>query len=313
MEPFNTWMGGLTPAEYAALTPQVGSNWFPGSTPVVVDYPASLGFLWGKGAPQANESIDIGQASLHSAIMKETAGGDPVVVAALSMGTFVVDQELAYLAGAPDAPPADELNFVVFASPNRGVAGLFPIGFTIPIVGFTARAVPVSQYHVDAVFKQYDAWADFPDRPWNLIATANVLMGMRTRPDLHTPAALLAPSETVLISSTVNPLGGTVNTYMVPTPDLPLTDPLRRVGVPEKLVDRIDNALRPIVAAGYSRNDLGTTHKPYLSHGHIVWPGRAVPAAAITGAPRASLTARATASTINRHANIRPPTPRRSA
>ena len=71
-EPLNSVLGGLTPAEYAALTPQVGANWLPGTSPVVVDYPATVGPLWGLDAPTGDQSIDIGQANLHAAIVEHT-------------------------------------------------------------------------------------------------------------------------------------------------------------------------------------------------------------------------------------------------
>ena len=261
--------GGLTPAEYAALTPQIGANWLPGTSPMVVDYPATAGLLWGLDAPTADQSTATGQANLHAAIMTATANGEPVVVAGLSEGTIVIDSELAYLATDANAPPANQLTFVLFASPSRGVASLLAPGTYIPVFGYTTRSIPQSQYNTDVVFAGFDGWADFPDRPWNLIADANAIMGAGY---LHTPTALADQSRAVVVSSTTNSKGGTTTTYMIPTQRLPLTDPLRRAGVPTSVTDKIDEVLRPVVDAGYSRNDTGPIRAPYLSQGQLVVP-----------------------------------------
>jgi PE-PPE domain len=261
--------GGLTPAEYAALTPQIGANWLPGTSPVVVDYPATAGPLWGRDAPTADQSTATGQANLHAAIMTATANGEPVVVAGLSEGTIVIDRELAYLATDASAPPANQLTFVLFASPSRGVASLLAPGTYIPVLGYTTRSIPQSQYNTDVVFAEFDGWADFPDRPWYLIADANAIMGAGY---LHTPTALADRSRAVVVSSTTNSKGGTTTTYMTPTQRLPLTDPLRRAGVPTSVTDKIDEVLRPVVDAGYSRNDTGPIPAPYLSQGRLVVP-----------------------------------------
>ena len=39
------------------------------------------------------------------------------------------------------------------------------------------------------------------------------------------------------------------------------------VGVPDKAVDVLDNAIRPVIDAGYSRNDTPGDPRPYLDHG----------------------------------------------
>ena len=69
----------------------------------------------------------------------------------------------------------------------------------------------------------------------------------------------------------MNSKNATVTTYLVPTEELPLTLPLRFIA-PPAVVDRIDDIVRPIVDAGYSRNDDAGDTRPYLSHGEIVSP-----------------------------------------
>jgi PE-PPE domain len=274
-EPLNTLLGGLTPAQYDALNLQIGANWLPGTTPEVVDYPATGGPLWGLTAPTANESIAIGQADLNTAIMNAVADGNPVVVAGLSEGTFVTDHEEAYLATDPDAPPPNEVTFVEFADPGRGVASLLPPETYIPFFGFTTQSIVASQYNTIVVYTEYDGWPDFPDRPWDLIADANAIIGATY---LHTPTALAYQSEAVEVSSTTDSLGGTTTTYMIPTQQLPLTQPLLDLGVPTSITNEIDSVLRPIVDAGYS--SLTPNDGPYISQGQLVFPEPAFSAGA---------------------------------
>lgn len=70
---------------------------------------------------------------------------------------------------------------------------------------------------------------------------------------------------------------GSVTTYFVPTPHLPLTRPFRDLGVPDCLVDVADGLLRPIVDAGYRRHDRPGDSRPYLSDGRIRRDSQAEP------------------------------------
>ena len=58
-------------------------------------------------------------------------------------------------------------------------------------------------------------------------------------------------------------------TYLVPTENLPLTQVFRDVGVPDALVDKADQVLRPVVDAGYVRHDQPGDTRPYLYDGEI--------------------------------------------
>jgi PE-PPE domain len=63
----------------------------------------------------------------------------------------------------------------------------------------------------------------------------------------------IVPPENV--STTTNSRGASVTTLLVPTRNLPLWQPLRDIGVDSRIVDLLDQVTRPIVDAGYSRND----------------------------------------------------------
>jgi hypothetical protein len=242
--------------DYDEVSAQVGANWVPGTSPPVrVDYPATAGFLWGPGSPSADGSIAIGAPRVLTAI--EQADDEQVVVAGLSEGTLVVDEVQRELAADPEhAPDKSPLRFVKFGSPQVLALRLFPAGTRVPILGYTVQPFAESQYDTDMVFGEYDLWADPPDRLWNVMADANAILGTQY---VHTESSQAYKDTAVQIGEPVtNSKGGTTTTYMVPTKNLPLTQPLRDVGVPDKVVDELDKGLRPVVDAGYKRNDAKT-------------------------------------------------------
>lgn len=57
------------------------------------------------------------------------------------------------------------------------------------------------------------------------------------------------------ITETTNTKGGRTTSYLVPTKELPLTKPLRQLGVDHPIVDEVDKHLRPVIDSGYERND----------------------------------------------------------
>jgi hypothetical protein len=260
---------------YDLLNHAIGQNWFPGSLAQVVNYPASVGLFSGSPfAPTVNEAVAIGQQMLHAQIMNAVANGNgnPVHIAGLSMGTIVIDRELAYLAADPTAPLANQLQFTLFSSPELGLARTYlPTGFTVPFINYTAGDLPVTKYDVSVVFGQYDFWGNPPDRPWNLLADVNSLFGALY---FHDPASLAYPSNAVALSSVTNSLGGTVTTYMVPSPTLPMLLPLKQIGMQGQIVDFLNSVLQPMVDSGYSSLTPGAG--PYFSGGALV--GLPIPA-----------------------------------
>jgi PE-PPE domain/PE family len=254
---------------YELLNLAIGENWFPGSTAQVVNYPASFGVLSGSlAAPSVNDAVALGQRALNDQIMSAVASssGSPVHIAALSEGTTVVDRELAYLATDPAAPPPNALQFVMFSSPELGFAHIyFPNGFTVPLINYTVQGLPNTQYNVSVVFGQYDFWGNPPDRPWNLLADVNSLFGAAY---YHDPASLASPSDVVEVSSVTDAAGGTITTYTIPSPTLPMLLPLERIGVPQPIVSNLNSVLQPIVNDGYS--SLTPDAGPYFSEGSLV-------------------------------------------
>jgi diacyltrehalose acyltransferase len=102
-----------------------------------------------------------------------------------------------------------------------------------------------------------------------VVSLANAVMGMAF---VHGPPISAADPASVPEANTAvrtNSLGGTVVTHLVPTEKLPLTRPLRLIGVPDKVVDRADRVLRPIIDSGYRRHDAPGDSRPYFADGEI--------------------------------------------
>jgi hypothetical protein len=255
---------------------EIGAGFFPGTTPVLIDYPASL-FRPGT----VNERIDIGADRLGAVI---TQRQEPLAVVGHSQGAVLLDRVRARLEGDPSAPAADQLQFVLFNSPTRGLATtLFRPGTRIPIVDVTVTPPVESRYGTSLVIHQYDIWGDFPDRPWNPMTMLNAAAALAFVHSLTSDVpSQIAPEN---ISTVVNDKGATDTTYFVPTPTLPMTEILRVVGVPDKTVDVLDDALRPIIDAGYSRNDKPGDPRPYLDHGVLTTHRKQAQAAAAAAAP----------------------------
>jgi hypothetical protein len=253
-----------------------GDEWFPGLKRQIVRYPAGqvqghvLGRLFpgigrldelfpglGVDGPSVGESVDEGADNLDAAIRN---GGRGTAIG-LSEGSLVVDAEQARLANDPSAPPPDQLNFATFGDPiarhafgQSFLTAMFPVGSVVPALDYRVPPPFESQYDTKMFVSAYDSIADFPDRPDNLFALANTLMGLATG---HTAVAFTNPSMVPPqnIRSTVNSRGATTTTYLIPEKHLPLIMPLAYIGIDEDTLNKLDAILLPRVNAAYSRND----------------------------------------------------------
>ncbi|MDD4866470.1 MAG: PE-PPE domain-containing protein [Mycobacterium sp.] len=255
---------------------QEGAQWFPGQKREIVRYPAGqvqghvlerlfpgIGKLdenfpgLGLDGPSVGESVDVGIGNLDAAIKT----GRPGTAIGLSEGGFVVDGEQARLADDPTAPPPNTLNFATFGDPigrhafgQSFLTAMFPVGSVVPALDYTMPPPYESQYDTDNFVAAYDSIADFPDRPDNLFALANTLMGLATGHTAvaFTNASMVPPQN---IRTTVNSRGAKITTIMVPEKHLPLVMPLAYVGISEDTLNKLDAILMPRVDAGYARND----------------------------------------------------------
>lgn len=232
----------------------LGLNWVPATATVQrVDYPASRG-TQDNNIPMV-DSILLGASITDLMVRDQIAGGSgPVTVVGMSQGAMVADILMARWALDPLAPLASEVRFVVMGDPFRGILRAFAAGTTIPLVDLTVVRPVDTPYDVDVVVGEYDGLADPPDRWWNLLADLNAIMGLQF---VHGSGLveLADPAQSILLSRVTNAAGGTTSTYLLPTRILPLTMPLRVMGMSSEFVDQLDAVLRPIVDSAYVRND----------------------------------------------------------
>ena len=248
------------------ITNKVGRGYYPTAQRRIVEYPAGMVYgrlpdtLWPGNTistDSVGESVDIGVRNLTAA-MHNTPG--QTVVVGNSEGALVLSEALARLAHDPAARPPQGVSFTLFGPPqavtpfSHSVLSSLAPGTYIPLIDYTVRGPVDSQYDTTMVVGQYDFIADFPDRPENILALANSLAALEY---LHTETSFSSPQDVPPqnIAVTVNSRGATQTTYFLPTRLLPLTRPLRDLGVPDELVDQLDSVVRPAVDAGYSRND----------------------------------------------------------
>lgn len=221
-----------------------------------IDYPASIWPVTGILDPSMGRSVSIGVSELEAAVKGAT---DSVVVIGISQGSLVTQQVEENLNSDLSVPSST--TFYQFVNPNYGLfAGAY--GSFIPILNYVPRAMTPTRFNTIVVVDQYDGFSDPIARPWNLLTDANALMAIVfVHPFAQNADLSAVPAAN--ITAVTNSQGGTTTTYVVPTPDLPLTRPLRLIGVPTGIVNSLDNALRPIIDRGYE--PLGPIKKSTVS------------------------------------------------
>ena len=256
----------MTGIDWYGIAQLAGKNYHPNAHRVMVDYPAGMlqgqlpgTFFPGSGldSTPVGESVAVGANNLDAALREEPGRA---VALGLSEGAMVLEAEKARLADNPTAPPREKLSFTLIGPPasHHGfgqslLTEVFPAGTFVPVLDYRIPSPVESQYHTTVVVAAYDGIADFPDRPSNLLSAVNAFIGLAL---LHTPTAFTGPADVPPqnVITTTNSRGGTTTTYLVPSKYLPLTLPLRLSGF-DDIADQLDPVLRPMVDAGYSRND----------------------------------------------------------
>lgn len=227
--------------------------------------------------------IDRSAREAAAAVGRAVDGTDgDMIVAGFSQGAIAVAYEKQRLMALPpeQRPAADELTFVTVGDPTgpQGIMRWLP--GRVPVVGVQPVDVPETPYDTVIVNREYDGWADFPDRPWNLVSTANAVAGIvyvhGRYPELGPIDLDTVPAEDV--TKTTNSLGGKTTNYLVRTDKLPLVQPLRDLHVPEPVVAAIEQPLKRVVDAGYARNDAASsaTTTPKVRPSFKATPGETV-------------------------------------
>lgn len=212
-----------------------------------IPWPEQVRPITGLSSLTLGQSIDQGLTNLDAAIgssLLQLGAGEHVTVVGLSAGALVVDEELRRLAVDPNAPDKSLLTFVVAGDSSRM---LFNKNRYDAILGYRYTPPVDTKYDTTVVTAEYDGFADFPDRPSNVVAVANSLAGMIVQ---HVPHMLTGLSTVPAsnITVTTNPLGGVTTSYLVPATRLPLVQLIPALA-------RQEARLKKIVDAAYLRND----------------------------------------------------------
>ncbi|OBI90817.1 PE family protein [Mycobacterium asiaticum] len=214
-----------------------------------------------------NVSVSEGVQILDTAIKQQLATGNNVAVLGFSQSSIISSLEMMALnpSGTPSALP------IVFTllgnpmNPNGGLLARFP-GLEMPSLGFTFYgATPANSFETNIYTIEYDGFADFPQYPLNILADLNALAGIYY---VHGTYANLTPAQidsAIHLTNTVGPT--TTDYYMIPNPQLPLTQGLRAlplIGTP--LADLVEPNLRILVNLGYGSPGQGWSTGPPNVH-----------------------------------------------
>jgi PE-PPE domain-containing protein len=182
-------------------------------------------------------------------------GNDDLVIYGYSQGAVVAIAEKRKLAEQyPAGTTAPDIDFVLGGDgnlPNGGLFARFP-GLYVPILdlSFNGPEPTDTQFDTVVITRQYDAFADFPLYPINLLADVNALLGFFYG-HLYAFDVSLAPDPST--STPFRDTHGDTTYYFFETQDLPLFSPLRSLGVPESLIDVVEPFFRVLVDLGYDR------------------------------------------------------------
>ena len=230
---------------YAHLTDEQIATAFGGyfanyDTRVSVDFPGSDNF---------KQSVQIGATNLYADVYAAYAA-DPngyITIGGVSEGAPAATAVLQSLSNDLDnsppgvtVPDPQHLNAAVYGYPSKALR-----------LGTNFQPFPETPYDLLFVFAEYDGIADFPDNPFNLLADVNAALGAD---QLHVDGAFYdIRSKPTDYTAVTNSLGGTTTTIMIPTPVLPLLEPMQKAGASPQTIAKLDSVLRPIIDNAYKR------------------------------------------------------------
>ena len=228
--------------------------------------------------PSVAEGVDDITTALHSQFAAHPT--DNVVVFGYSQSSDISTILKSRLNSDPQAPPSDQLSFVLTANTNRPNGGLFTRfpGVHIPLLNITFNPPPTptdTGYATTDIAYQYDPIADFPRYPLNLLADLNAVMALPgvhlSYPNPYLSSSVFVPSRLPygyteaqvqqLMSDPANRQTYGDTTYItIPANNLPLLQPLIDFGTVTRLsllttpiVDLLQPALRVLIELGYDR------------------------------------------------------------
>jgi PE-PPE domain len=214
-----------------------------------------------------DQSIAIGTANLDNCIRATNceyntdvgsaapAASDRFVVFGYSQSAAIGTFEKRRLAAEFPNGGGPDVSFVFIGNGNRPNGGFLargPEGFTVPpgliFAGatFSGPTPTDTQYETVDIAAQYDAWADVPLNPLNLVAVANWYSSY-----VHYNYKNVNLGDPGIINQGQY---GDTTYYMIPTKILPLLTSVTQlpvIGYP--VADALDAPLRVLVEAGYDR------------------------------------------------------------
>lgn len=212
-----------------------------------VPWPMQANPVTGSDSMFLTESVAVGVDNLDAAIktaLAKTGPNEHVTVVGLSAGALVADDELRKLLTDPNSPAKNKLNFVVVADSSRATFNTNRLDTTL---NYQYRLPVQTKYDTTVVTAEYDGFADFPDRVWNIVAVVNAYAGeiLNHVPSVFTDLSTVDKSD---ITVTTNSLGGVTTSYFIASDKLPIVELL-------PFLEPQEAALKAIVDMGYKRND----------------------------------------------------------
>jgi PE-PPE domain/PE family len=208
-------------------------------------------------------SLARGVTQLDNAInLAISPGGGNIAVLGYSQSAIIASMAMPQLLAQGYLP--SQINFTLLgdiSNPNGGVFPRFP-GLSIPSLGITfGTATPSNDFPTTIWTQEYDGFADFPQYPINLLSDVNALAGIIF---VHGTYPTLTNAQ--LNSAVTLPQSGapSMTTYeMIPTPNLPLLDPLRAIPlIGNPLADLVQPDLTYLVNWGYGNPNFGWSTGP---------------------------------------------------
>ena len=125
-----------------------------------------------------DQSVQAAIGDLEQAIAARSNGDPLIQMYGDSQSAVVANVEKRKLAERyPDGTAAPDIDFVLTGDPNVPNGGLFARfpGFYIPVLDWTFDGPEPTntQFHTNVIIRQYDAFADLPGSPLNVISLLN--------------------------------------------------------------------------------------------------------------------------------------------
>jgi hypothetical protein len=213
------------------------------------------------------QSISQGVPYLDEAIRTEAGPGNNatnITVWTTSQSAMVATVEIRNLMNS-GSPFQDQLKFILTGNLNNPDGGIFQrfAGFYVPGVDlYLNGATPANSPYPTTVYSnQYDLAADFPQYILNPIADINSIFAYAFGVHFYTPTDL---ASAVQLPTSPGYQGKTTY-YWIPTQNLPLLEPLRRLIIPpwdDAIADLLQPDLRVLVDLGYASGNYADIPTP---------------------------------------------------